>query len=148
MSLASVQNFSITIGSSEEAVRDGLTALRRHLGLVSVGEETAASVELGVAEALNNVVEHAYGAGKSGPIVIEARADDMAIDVTLTDEGTPLPQHKLPPAHLPETDVALDDMPEGGFGWFLIRQLAFAVRYTRFDKYNRLELQFMNPIDG
>ena len=39
-----------------------------------------------------------------------------------------------------DLDVAREDLPEGGFGWFLIRQLAWDVRYVREGRTNRLFL--------
>jgi serine/threonine-protein kinase RsbW len=39
-----------------------------------------------------------------------------------------------------------DDLPEGGFGWFLIRELTKDLQYVRHEDQNRLT--FSIPIDA
>ena len=46
--------------------------------------------------------------------------------------------HLGKPANL---DVAFEDLPEGGFGWFLIQDLAKDVLYARVENENRLSLR-------
>ena len=42
-----------------------------------------------------------------------------------------MPNGQPPFGFAPDVTVALDDLPEGGFGWFLIKDLARDVSYER-----------------
>jgi len=52
-----------------------------------------------------------------------------------------MPDGKLPLGDLAPLDAELDDLPEGGFGWFLIQHLARDVTYTRVDNENHLKMR-------
>ena len=56
----------------------------------------------------------------------------------LLDQGLPMPGGQPPPGQAAGVDVAVDDLPEGGFGWFLIRKLSQDLRYSRDGDTNRL----------
>jgi len=68
------------------------------------------------------------------------------IGCELRDNGRPMPRGRLPrtampglpPQPGPET---LESLPEGGFGWFLIRTLARDLCYSREMGTNRLVLR-------
>ena len=54
----------------------------------------------------------------------------------LTDDGISLPDDCLLPRSLPP--MVADDLPEGGFGWFLIQDLTQALCYYREESRNYL----------
>jgi serine/threonine-protein kinase RsbW len=57
----------------------------------------------------------------------------------IVDSGVSLPDGVIPAGLLPGmADVALEDLPEGGFGWYLIRSLTRDLAYTRDQGVNRL----------
>lgn len=70
---------------------DGAAALRRELTafLAKAGGYPAllASVELAAAEALNNVVMHAYRDGAPGDVHLHAGLDAEELVVAVTDDG-------------------------------------------------------------
>lgn len=127
--------------ASHVAVRRLLANLRDRLGIWRIPQETCGTVELVLAEALNNIVEHAYGAQEPGPITVQVVLRAEKLDVTLTDTGKPLPPHALPPGNLPDTSGPLETLPEGGFGWFLICHLTEALRYARHQGQNQLSFE-------
>ena len=93
-------------------------------------------------EALNNIVEHAYpGPSHTGPIDIACAQLTDGLTVEICDKGHALPNERLPTGRLASVDVDLKEMPEGGFGWFLIQQLAKDVSYQRVDDQNRLRMR-------
>lgn len=94
---------------------------------------------IALAEALNNIEEHAY-AGQSGlPVLIEIEACARRLHFRIEDRGTPLPGDTLPGGSMPATDpVALEKWPEGGFGWPLLRHLTSDLSYNRRGDWNRL----------
>ncbi len=136
------QIFETIAQSTENGVRDALMSLRSDLADLGVQDEVLGTVELAVAEALNNIVEHAFVNRASGEIRIAAQLVDGQLHMALRDEGRAFPEHALPPGLLPSCDVGFEDLPEGGFGWFLIRQLTEDLRYQRQDGQNCLDLVF------
>lgn len=134
--------FRISVQSSQLAVREALQKLLDGLGPLSLDLEEAGAVELVMAEALNNIVEHAYPEGDPvGPISITCRHARDGLHLTVVDRGRGMPDGRTPLGAPVEVDVAFNDMPEGGFGWFLIKDLAKDVCYQRVDPENRLSLR-------
>jgi serine/threonine-protein kinase RsbW len=111
------------------AVRAGLQCLMAQEPLRSLPDDARGTAEIVLAEALNNIVEHAYAA-HGGAIEIMVCLQDNAIFCTILDNGAPMPSHKLPQGKAHQlSDV--HNLPEGGFGWFLIRALAQDLQYQR-----------------
>jgi serine/threonine-protein kinase RsbW len=52
-----------------------------------------------------------------------------------------MPDGQLPLGQPTAVDVDLMDLPEGGFGWFLIQDLARDVTYVRVGSENRLDMR-------
>ena len=101
--------------------------------------------EIVLAEALNNIVEHSYREQPSGWIVAEAERVAGWVVCRLTDGGRAMPGDTLPSAR-PDPDARAAALPEGGFGWQLILDLAHHVTYAREGGVNRL--LFALPVDG
>lgn len=129
------------IVAHEGAVRDLLAALRARLRALGETEETCGTVEIVIAEALNNIVEHAYG-GTGGEIALDMARETGGLCCILRDRGRPLPGLRLPEGTAPPAVTPRESLPEGGFGWFLIRALTDRLDYARADGENRLTLHF------
>jgi serine/threonine-protein kinase RsbW len=56
-----------------------------------------------------------------------------------------MPGGRLPEPRPAPLDVALEDLPEGGFGWNVIRDLTAGLAYRRVNGVNRLN--FRVPFD-
>ena len=142
MAAAILPPFEVSIISSELAVRDALSQFLAALGPIGLDVEEAGTIELVLAEVLNNIVEHAYPADSDpGPIDIKCTHRKDGLHVSITDSGLAMPDGQLPLGNQVSVDVDLDDLPEGGFGWFLIQDLAKDVHYARNSKQNRLSLR-------
>lgn len=133
----------IVINSDMMAVRDGLHHLFTCDLLAGLTEESRGTAEIVLAEALNNVVEHAY-ARYPGKIEVVMRRRDPELLFDIRDDGLPMPGAEPPLGHLREV-LEIDDLPEGGFGWFLIRSLAHGLAYRRLNDRNLLS--FCVPAD-
>ena len=130
--------FRATFENVRLAIEKAMSALSP-LGLT---EEEKSSVEIVLAEALNNIVEHAYPVpAPDQPIDINCNMRSDGLHVTIEDKGHPMPDGKAPIGMAQNLDVDLMDLPEGGFGWFLIQDLAKDVRYQRHETINRLDLR-------
>lgn len=135
-------SFEIRLQSTPLSVRSGLSAIIGALQPLQLDPDERAVVELVLAEALNNVVEHAYQQDRQdGPIRVVCTHDHNGLHLNIWDAGQAMKGHTLPFGNAPVTDCDLGDMPEGGFGWFLIRDLAKDVRYHRENGENQLELR-------
>ena len=118
--------------------RHALEALVAVLGQEGIDETVVSNAELILAEVLNNVVEHAYAEG-TGPVELTVGILPGGLSCEVADQGKPLPSGMVPPPDLPEASP--DSLPEGGFGWHIIRCLTSDLSYTRESGENRLTLQ-------
>lgn len=102
------------------------------------GPVAMAHSEIALSEALNNIVEHSY-AGATGQISVRSVLTEQEIWFEVTDAGKEMPNLEPPNPSCPENDVELDELPEGGFGWFLIRNLVKDLEYHRRGDQNHLK---------
>ena len=134
----------IVIPANADSVRDALGALFDTLLLRRLSDDRRGTAELVLAEALNNIVEHAYsredgqislslqlGAGELGSGELLCRIEDS---------GLPMPRGELPGGPLCLHDGA-GEVVEGGFGWHLIRALSHDLNYCRQDGRNLLSFR-------
>ena len=129
---------------SADEVRKALGDLRRHMEQARICSDLIARVELVLAELLNNIVEHACADVPGGWIVIRTRLARDGLHVTILDNGMPPPFHLLDrglPEQAPHDDLPLAALPEGGFGWYLIRHLACDLALDSVLACNRLRLR-------
>lgn len=125
-------------------VREALNTVKARLAPLDISDDGFATAELVLAEVLNNVVEHAY-ATRDGDIALELRLCDGAIACLVTDTGRSMPRGTPPSGNAKVLNVPLDELPEGGFGWYLIRSLTQELAYRRERRANHLS--FKIPLD-
>ena len=126
---ASGDHTRIVIPSDPMAVRHALCALFERLMAGRMSTDARETAEIVLAEALNNIVEHAY-AHSAGEIEVTVDVSASGLTCKIMDAGVPLPDGALPPASLPPMQTG-DGLPEGGFGWHLIRTLSEDLAYRR-----------------
>jgi serine/threonine-protein kinase RsbW len=120
------------------SVRAALTGMLDLPPLALMSFDDKAMAELVLAEVLNNVAEHAYG-DSGGDVAVTLTQEVAGVRCLVVDTGRAMPGEGLPEGLLPGgSDTALDDLPEGGFGWHLIRSLSAELTYARVDGQNRL----------
>jgi serine/threonine-protein kinase RsbW len=132
------QTFQLVIAADPLAVRDGLARLTAAPPFASLPVNHRATAELVLAEVLNNVAEHAYPSD-GGTVSVSLRLTAAGLSCLVTDTGQPMPGGTLPKGILPRVEL-----PEGGFGWHLIRSLTQNLHYARSGGQNRLS--FLIPI--
>lgn len=121
------------IESEQAAVRKVLCQALSAEPLAGLSDDDRGTAEIVLAEVLNNVVEHAYAAG-TGPILLTLQLGDGWLHCLVEDEGAAMPGGEPPAGRAPDPAA----LPEGGFGWHLIRVLCSGLRYERQDGMNRL----------
>lgn len=129
--------FRIGFVAEPNAVRD---ALRRAVARFArrITPEDAGTLELALAEVLNNVAEHGYADLPPGPVQLDLRRAGRALHCRVEDEGHPMPGLALPEGSLQPVAETVAGLAEGGWGWALIRDLTTDIRYAREDGRNRL----------
>ena len=141
MSRFSFSPFEISLESSELEVRNALARILENLTPLALTEEEASAVELVLAEVLNNVIEHAYPVSDTGNVRLTCHHKQDGLHFNIYDRGVAMPDGQLPVGNLSQHNVDLEDLPEGGFGWFLIQHLAKDLDYQRTAGQNRLSLR-------
>lgn len=135
-----------TLTGRPQEVRHALMRIASALSGQGLSVEDCIRAEVVLAEILNNIVEHAYCCHRPGRLVVQIVPEDGVMVVSVEDDGAPMPEQTLPSGEPQNLAVDLHDLPEGGFGWFLIRELAEDLKYERRDGRNRLT--FTLPISA
>ena len=119
--------FRATFENVRLAIENAISTLEP----LNLPDEEKSSVEIALAEALNNVVEHAYPDGTPGDVKLVLRHGRAGLLIEIRDNGRPMPNGRTPKGNHPTESHPGNDLPEGGFGWFLIRELARDLVYDR-----------------
>lgn len=135
----------LAFSATETEASKGILKLSECLTAQGLPADKAGDVRIALTEAINNVVEHAYAGISPAKVRVACNLQQDRLTILISDSGNPLPGLRPPegiPAALGST---IDDLPEGGFGWFLIRELTSEVQYERRDGFNWLSLRFDIP---
>ncbi|WP_372574091.1 ATP-binding protein [Ruegeria jejuensis] len=125
------------------AARQAVKDICNHIAKPGSAPARMADIRIALSEALNNIVEHAYSPRAPGRIRVCVAATPEVVEIELSDFGAPLPLRNLSDRTLPPPEP--HDLPEGGFGWHLIRTLADQIAYERRAGCNHLSLRFDLP---
>lgn len=136
------ERMQFSISSSFENVADLAERVSEVCG-AHTGEqaESIDMLRLVLAEALNNIVEHAYAGATGKPIFADVAFSDGGYEVLLIDEGKPMPGGTVPDGNNVFEIDDIENLPEGGFGWMLINNEMDNVHYERRDGCNVLRLE-------
>lgn len=130
-------HYEDTINADALSVREAILEIMSRLQAeFAEGTEGVISTEIVLAEVLNNIVEHSYEDTGMGKINMSVLCIDDMISIETRDFGVPMPGLELPEGAQEEVPVDLDDLPEGGFGWFFIRKLSEHMEYKRTGNQN------------
>lgn len=130
----------IVLQSDAGSVRSALRQLLVAAPMQRLAEAERGTAEIVLAEVLNNIGEHAYARAR-GEIEVTIRPGPHGLACTVIDHGQSMPGSRPPAGDLPPVAAAVEDLPEGGFGWHLIRILARDLSYRRIADRN--ELRFL-----
>lgn len=140
-------DISLRCQTNPQDIRRALLLWRHKLEACEHCADLLGRSEIVLAEILNNIAEHGQDdvqKDETGDwIELRCRISRHGIHMTVKDSGRALPQRLLTgaqhvvPSH---SGVALDDLPEGGFGWFMIRELSRHLTCDRTEDGNLLSL--------
>jgi serine/threonine-protein kinase RsbW len=131
----------LTIDSDLESVSLVAKAVRA-LCSNSLGPEALDEVELGVAEAINNVIKHGYAGHKGSSVEIRAVLSVDRVVIDILDQAPAMPQTALE-ARDPWSRIEsgqTEDLPESGMGMALIQMTMDEVSYSSDAGINQLRL--------
>ena len=134
--------FHRTVPATDEAVRAALDEVARWMEAYDLSPEMTANALIVLGEVLNNIVEHALPEMSCASVRIDVSRTTAGLFVETADPGRPLPHTLLAQASLPDAAGPVADLPEGGFGWFIIHSLARDMVYEREAGENRLSFSF------
>lgn len=128
--------FHRVLGADLLAVRQALIDMRARFD-GHVADDALGRIELVLAEVLNNIVEHGArrvtdraGTASGVSIHLTVTRHDGGLACAVTDNGRPLPLDCLiTPDKLATPEAAA--MRDGGFGWYMIRDLTQSLFYYR-----------------
>lgn len=135
-------SFDMRLKAEEREVRRALQHLRARMA-GQLSPDDAGSLELALAEVLNNIVEHAFAGRAPGQVCVSLTLADRgdALLCKVEDDGHPMPGMTLPEGHMQPVAERIGDMAEGGWGWALIRALTGEIVYERQAGHNRLHFR-------
>ena len=123
---------------TDDAVADLLGRLRAALMAHPAGRAKCDEMMMVLGEVCNNAVEHALAERADGWVELDVASAGDRLDVVVRDDGRPMPSVLMAGRSLPEMGDTVNDLPEGGFGWFIIHSLARDMTYEREEAANRL----------
>ncbi|NOX39384.1 MAG: ATP-binding protein [Alphaproteobacteria bacterium] len=126
--------------ATDDDVSQAMAILRQSLQQMELAIEDIEKAELTLAEALNNVVEHAVYPDRNSQIFLRVEREQDTLICLIRDKGRPLPGAKPPVGKPVDPNVARNMLPEGGFGWIMIQHLTKSLKYRRIKGENHLEL--------
>ncbi|MEL6168818.1 MAG: ATP-binding protein [Pseudomonadota bacterium] len=135
----------IVCAATPEGVRAALATAHRATRGLNLGPAAWQNIEIVLAEVMNNIVEHAYAGRNDASIEVSFVAAPGKLDCVTRDSGNAMPDGRAPEGILRPLSDKLEELPEGGFGWYLIRQLTERMEYRRVDDRN--ELNFSIPLN-
>ena len=135
-----VKTARVTVLASDEAVRTLCATVREVVMQVSNNQEVATWIEMAIAEAGNNIVQHGYADGQAGEIRLEAQATKDLVEITLIDFATPYnPLDRK--VDFDTWDYTQADEVSAGLGIGIMQSLMDDTSYERVDNSNRLTMR-------
>ncbi|MEL7150590.1 MAG: ATP-binding protein [Pseudomonadota bacterium] len=132
-----------TIPADYRWVRRRIHEIEDELVAGGVPSEDIGSISIVLAEVLNNVVEHAFATSDGEDIRLILRVRSKSLLFEIRDKGKPMPKGRAPVGNHPMCEFnQFDALPEGGYGWFLIRELVQDLVYDRQDDENILFFRY------
>lgn len=114
-----------------------ITLIGDHLGLDA---KFCFELEIAVVEALNNAIIHAYADQSNQRLDLEISCRPDTITITLSDQGACFDYFSKPPCPVPD-NAPIEELPESGFGLYLIHQVMDQVVYSSQTGINTLTMK-------
>lgn len=120
------RNFNIS--SEYASVIEINQRIREYLTDNNLEEHICNAVEICLTEALNNVIKHSYGGDNSKTIEINIKKNPKFLEMEIIDTGSPRENLVINDLDFDPSDI--ENLPEGGMGLFIIKQLMDEMIYS------------------
>lgn len=131
-------DITLVFPAREISVRHAVQSVCKSLKSFDISDLTLVTVEIILAEVMNNIVEHAYARHSGGDIDLSCSRGSSSIHFEVIDQGKMFPGGEIPSKQNHDLGTDLQDLPEGGFGWGLIRDMTTLLAYRRCEGRNIL----------
>jgi serine/threonine-protein kinase RsbW len=128
-----------SLPSSYEEVELVNRLIRGYLVEENVEEHLRNAVEMCLMEALNNCIKHAYRGEQNHSIDVNVCIDSELMEIQIIDEG--IPRESLVIKELDFDPNDIENLPEGGMGLFIIKQLMDELDYYTLNGKNYFTLR-------
>lgn len=128
---------NFTIDALPERIPEAIEIITRIGSVMGLTSRRCFEMQVALAEALNNIVEHALPGNHREKIFIDCQKSGNYFEVNLSDRGNPISTN--PDYRFPEHDE------EGGRGWPIIFRWMDQVEYNHDRGWNHLTLKKSLP---
>lgn len=137
---------SLKIDSDLDSVGPVAKAIRA-LCSESLPQECLDELELGMVEAINNVIKHGYAGQKGSSVEVQVGLKSDRVVIDIIDQAPPMPESALQPRQAWDPIEGTDpqELPESGMGLALIQMTMDEVSYSSQAGINRLQLTKLVP---
>ena len=128
---------TLVIKNNVQEVARFSTFIKSATEKLGIEKSLARQLRLAVEEAVVNVIDYAYPAGKEGDITIKIMSDGHTLRFQIIDAGVlfdPTMKEKA------DTTLSVEDRQIGGLGILLVRELMDSINYERIEGTNVLTL--------
>ncbi len=133
-------NIQLTIDSRLDNTALAGLAVRGIAQGFGLDEAEAYLLELAVVEAVSNVIRHAYGGRSGNPIELSLALSRTGMTLDIRDRGTAMDPADLDRAGEFAEPRDIADLPEGGMGLSIIKQVMDEVAYSSRNGVNTLSM--------
>ena len=127
----------LTLSNDVKEVERLSTFIKDVTARLNIAKPLAPKLRLALEEAVVNVMEYAYPAGRKGEVNIRVTYDGDLLRLIITDTGIPFDPTEAAAA---DTTLSAEERPVGGLGILLIRKLMDVINYEREHGKNILTL--------
>lgn len=110
-----------------------------HLSSQGIEQFTCNAVTISLTEAINNVIKHSYKGEPNHLIEVKVSKIDNLLNIVIVDTGSPRPNLDVRELDFDPSDI--DNLPEGGMGLFIIKQLMDEMSYYTINGENYFALK-------
>lgn len=129
-------------------VRETMVSLKSWMSAIGLAQDDISGAEIVVAEVLNNVIKHAQNGCDTGWFELKCTVRNDALYFSCRDNGAEMPGGAPPGGTLPSVDLSASDLPEGGWGWSLVRALCSDLKYERLNDENLVTFRLVSTRIG
>ena len=127
----------LEIGARLSELAPATAQVRHFLDEHRVDHAAVFAIETAIEELVTNAIKYAFCSCQKGTITIEVSTTAERAILVLEDDGDAFDPTEAPAARVNRT---LDEMPVGGLGIHLVRELTDGFRYERINDRNQVQV--------